>query len=381
MITGNLIEDPGDLEPWRAGWDALATGSGLPYCAPGWMLPWWRHVAPERSMLRVAIARDGDDVVGIAPFFATRSKGLVRYGLLGLGVSPQREPLVRPDVGREAVQALCWALSVADPPPDLVTFDGIRAGSSVSSQMVATWPGKRRPFIHRDLKRGVPFMSLSGGGFEAWLDSKSKNFRQGMRRGRRRLEQHGGHATLACSRSETMSALTSFFGLHHARWASRGGSAVLTPKVEAMLLEVGAELSAGNRLRVWSIEVEGRPVSVQLFVCAGGNVSYWLGGFDEGWAQYRPAMQTLLASLEHAWSVGDARFELGPGRQEYKYRLADEEQTLERLTLVPPTGRFPLARAELTLKRIGRGAYGQIRARRASSRLMGRARKFVEGQR
>jgi hypothetical protein len=72
-----------------------------------------------------------------------------------------------------------------------------------------------------------------------------------------------------------------------------------------------------------------------------------LGGFDDAWASHQPALQTLVAAAEHAWSVGDRRLDLGAGGQAYKYRLADGEECLEWRVIVPSGRRQPLALATL----------------------------------
>ena len=64
-------------------------------------------------------------------------------------------------------------------------------------------------------------------------------------------------------------------------------------------------------------------------------MSYWLGGFDPAWARYHPGIQVLVGSVEHAWATGDHRLDLGGGGQGYKYRLADGEETLQWVDLVP----------------------------------------------
>jgi CelD/BcsL family acetyltransferase involved in cellulose biosynthesis len=102
-----------------------------------------------------------------------------------------------------------------------------------------------------------------------------------------------------------------------------------------MLRAVADALGPQGRFRVWVLEVDATPISCQVLVAAGGELAYWLGGFDETWAQQQPSLQTLVAAAEHAWAVGDRRLDLGAGGQSYKYRLADGEDTLEWRVLVP----------------------------------------------
>jgi len=84
--------------------------------------------------------------------------------------------------------------------------------------------------------------------------------------------------------------------------------------------------------------VEGASISAHLFARAGGTCAYWLGGFDDRWAACRPSVQVLVAAIEAAIESGDEWFELGPGAQQYKYRFADSEESVEWLTLRPAGG-------------------------------------------
>src|SRR3712207_9034472 len=64
-----------------------------PYCAPGWLLPWWKHVAPEGAVLRIVSVRDGDRLVGIAPFYAVRRRARVCvWALLAGDITSRIEP-------------------------------------------------------------------------------------------------------------------------------------------------------------------------------------------------------------------------------------------------------------------------------------------------
>src|SRR5207237_381865 len=83
--------------------------SRRPYCAPAWMLAWWRHAAPRRAALRVILVRRGDELLGVAPFFVDRGYGgLARYRFLAAGTSMRVEPLACP--GAEGAVAGAWAV-------------------------------------------------------------------------------------------------------------------------------------------------------------------------------------------------------------------------------------------------------------------------------
>src|SRR5581483_9120494 len=88
MAHAELIDDLAAAAELAAPWDELAQAASLPLCAPGWMLSWWRHMAPEGSELRVIAVRDGEALVALAPWFAGRGpRGRVDMRFLGAQIS------------------------------------------------------------------------------------------------------------------------------------------------------------------------------------------------------------------------------------------------------------------------------------------------------
>jgi CelD/BcsL family acetyltransferase involved in cellulose biosynthesis len=330
-LRAELVEGADDLEPWRAEWDRLAIAAGRPYCAPAWMLAWWLHVAPPGARLRAVLAVDDRGLAGIAPFFRDRGPGgVARHRLLGI---VRAEPLARPGMEAEAARLFATALAGLDGAPDLIRFEGVPADSAWLRHLAEAWPG-RRPWLHTDKTDVAPTVVLSPSGFDEWFAGKSRNFRQQMRRARRQLEERG--ATLGIATSEELpAAVDALARLHRSRWEAKQGGAVLDEKACRMLVQAGRGQPEG-RFRLWSIRVEDRIISAHLFIAAGGEVAYWLGGFDEAWAAHHPSLVTILAALEHAWGSGDRRVDLGWGGQRYKYRFAGGEDRLAWWTLVPP---------------------------------------------
>ena len=365
MVRAELLDDLDAVRPLVAAWDALAVRAGQPYCAPAWMLAWWRNVAPPDARLRVAVARDGDELVGIAPCWARRVPvGVESLRLLGAGTSSRVEPVAVPGREREAAEALAGALAGAVPPPASVVFDGVCVDSSWPERLAAGWPGGRAGRVHRQLVIPAPTLRLEGRTHEEWLAGRSGQFRSQLRRARRKLEAQGGAFRL--SEGERLEAdLDAFARLHHARWSGRGGSDALNAHVELMLLEAARELAPSGRLRLWMIDVDGRPISAQLFVAAGGEAAYWLGGFDEEFASLKPSLLALWDAVQDSFARGERRVDLGAGGQEYKYRFADGEDSLAWMTFVPPSGRAALARGRVVV----------LDARRSVGRMLGPERR------
>src|SRR6266516_5632848 len=121
MLDARCIVELDGLEHLYAEWEALAASSALPLMAPGWLLAWWRHLAPQRALLRVVEVREDTALVGLAPFFVVppRHGHRVAYRLLGGGWGAPLAPLAPPGRERHVARAIGEALLQVDPRPDL----------------------------------------------------------------------------------------------------------------------------------------------------------------------------------------------------------------------------------------------------------------------
>jgi CelD/BcsL family acetyltransferase involved in cellulose biosynthesis len=373
MVRAELIDNLPDAHGIAPAWDELAVASSSPYCSPGWLLPWFEFVAPPQASLRVIVVFDSQDVVGVAPFYADeRTRGLVRYRLLGVATSGHLDLPARPGRESEVGTALARTLAAAAPRPHAVVFEGIPIDSPWPNVILQAWPDAHAR--HRfEYSKPSPAMSLQGS-FSEWFSSRSRNFRKKLGLRRRRLAAEGAEVRLARTRDEIERGLRTFAALHRARWDPHGGSYVLKPGVEEMLAQAGRILDGGFRLRVWTIEVDGRVISSEVFVAAGDELAWWLGGYDPAWASMQPALVTLLAALEHAYDAGERRLDLGIGDQPFKYRFADHDVPLGWSQLVTTPSRYPLARLPFLYRRarLGAGKVLPAHALRAFKRLRDR---------
>ena len=373
-----LVTDVDELEGLTEPWRALAHACASPGALPGWQLAWWRNVAPSGVELRVVAVFSGDDLVGIAPFF-TKLSGRRDHRLLGAGLTHRLAPLAVPGLEGEVARVVAETLAGSEPKPDLITFEGVDVTASWPEEVARAWPGRARPWRYVSSTHPAPVLPLSSEGFEAWFAGRSSNFRQQMRRARRKLEEQGGRTLLAQTSDAAVQALESFEALHSARWDFRGGSS-LGPSVVAFLLDAARTMTPVDDLRVWSMEVDSKPVAVQVFLVAGGEILYFNGGFDDSLPDVRPAFLTMLAAIEDAFERGDRRLDFGGGDDDYKLRFATDDAPIMWTGIVPRTRRYALTRTRLIPdqakwfraglgRKIGRDRKRQIK------RLLGRGQR------
>jgi CelD/BcsL family acetyltransferase involved in cellulose biosynthesis len=363
VASAEVIADLDGAERLAPAWDELAVACSLPLCAPGWMLSWWRHLAPAGSELRVLAVRDSGALVALAPWFVQHGEGgRVDVRFLGAEISDRVDVLCLPGHERDAAGALREALAEQRPRPDLVAFEAVPAGSRWTRLLTGGPRGHLQFGRYRNSAYPAPAVALPQGAPGDWLASRSSNFRGQMGRLRRRLEKQGGRVRAITDAGDVQDALGALLALHAGRWEGRGESGLLRPGVAELLSDAGRAL-APERLRLWAAEIDGQLISVQLFLAAGGEVKYWNGGWAEEHAGLKPSMLTILAALEDAIARGERRLDLGVGEHAYKMRFANETDTLTWGGLVAHNARWPRTRAEL-LPRVAR-----YRAKRAVQSL------------
>jgi CelD/BcsL family acetyltransferase involved in cellulose biosynthesis len=348
MARAEVIGELAAAEALAPAWDELARRASLPLCAPGWMLSWWRHMAPAGAELRIIAVREEDRLLALAPWFAGRGpRERVDVRFLGAGISDRVDVLCEPGAEEAATPALRAAIGALRPRPDLIAFEAVPASSRWTRLLASGAAGRARLARYRNSALPAPSVTLPAeGGFEAWMASRSGNFRSQMRRMGRRLESRGGGVRMLREPDEMQDGIAAMLELHRGRWSGRGESGLAREGVPGLLTDAAAALGP-DRLRLFLAEIEGKPISVQLFIAAGEEVKYWNGGWSEEHADLKPSMLTILAAIEDAIGRGERRLDLGVGTHEYKLRFADSEDTLTWGGLIARNARWPRTRAEL----------------------------------
>lgn len=353
------------LEPLAGAWDELAEAAGRPCSLSRWMTAWARHPGAGGA-LRVAVVCEGDEVVGILPGVVVRDRaGVRRWRLLGAGTTTTIEPLARRGYEIEVAHRAAAALAATRPRIDLVAFEGIPADSPWPQAVARGWPGARPGLLRPGLSVPEPLVRLDAPSFDEWFAGRSSNFRGQLRRARRTLAKGGGEVRRT-DRATLDADLAAFVRLHGARWAGRGGSGVVGPRVVAMLAEACPPLLEQDRLDLWCVETEGKVVGAQLWLRAGGVTSMWLSGSDDEHAAVRPAMLLMAAAVQDGFERGLSTVSFGSGGQDYKRRFSDPEEDAIRWWALPVPG----PRLGLALARVE-----AIRARRELGLRLGDERK------
>ncbi len=357
-MRGDLVQNMEQVEALGPAWDALAVACSRPYSAPGWQLGWWHEAAPVNARPLVLVAYEGEELVGLLALYGRRERtGLERLRIMGAADAQGTSPLARPGREREVGRVLGEELAaLRGPRAVILDFEGVPEGRHWAAALATSWRGADRSAVLAGQPVAAPVVGLAGGTIDEWLASRSANFRQQLRRSRRRLERRGAEFRRTRTASELQEILPALVRLHLARWAGRGGSGAVGSRTEAVLCRAAGALGDADRMYAEVIELDGRVISSHLFVAAGDEVTYWLGGFDERHGAEHPGLLALLGAVEHALERGAARLDLGPGTHPYKLRFADGTRELDWLHVLPPGVGRPVSRARLAPRRLARAA-------------------------
>jgi CelD/BcsL family acetyltransferase involved in cellulose biosynthesis len=362
-LVAEILVDEAEVAPFREGWDRLAVRLGEPFSQPAWMLAWWRHASPAGAALRVVAVRDGDRLVGLAPLWvADPTARSAHYDVLTARLSLPAVTLVDPERGAEIAALLARTVSAARPRPSLLRLEGRSATHErVTAPLLAAWPGLR-PSVVVSESQPLPLAILADG-YEEWLARRSHRFCRDVRARLRKVEKAGGRFELTTA-EDVERVVDAYLELHRQRWRDRGGSAVMIDGLREMLLDAAVEMVPAERLRLFRLELGGKIVAVQICLSAGPEVAGLSGGFDHAARRLAPSTLVILRVLEDAAARGQERANLGPGGQEYKRRMADDEDRMEVFKLIPKGRSWPRTRLQFARDRL-RTVRDERRAQRA----------------
>jgi len=376
-VRVEVIRDPELLAPLAEAWDALAVAAGRPLSSPWWLLPWWRHMRPAGARLFAVCAWRGTDLIGVAPLHRVRRGTMAEYRLLGTGMAVRNAPLAAPGEERAVAAAIARALARARPAAGALRFDQIDADSPWPALIAGAWPSRPRPRVVTEGSISAPTITIHKHDFDSWMASLKQKVRNNKRRSRRVLGEAG--ATVAMAGPDDVGPLLDeLLRLHAAKFGDR--SALSRPEAAAWLHEAAAELVPRERFRLWHADLDGRVIGAHMSIAAGGHLASWNGGWDPGHATLAPLKMVKLAAIEDAIRRGESCVDLGEDATPSKTPVADRDDPVARVVLLPRDARRPLALLRAAPDRASRAARSAARrapapVRAALGRGMGALRR------
>ena len=371
VLSVNAVSDLDALRAHEEAWNALA--AGIPFRGPTWLLTWWRRYGDlrrafcTRPRLAVVTVEDAGRLVGLAPWYVETSPAAGRViRFLGSGEVCSDYLGIVAQAGREA--------EVADAVADYLCRGRLPWDRIETDYMGVDDPGMtalrraladRRATIARQPGLHCWRMPLPDD-FDDYLAALSKSHRKQVRQlCRRVLDSDRAVWRTASTSAEFEEAWATFVDLHQRRRRSLGEPGCFrSPRFSLFHYEVARKLLAEGRLRLHTLELDGRPLAAEYHLAGGGTVFGYQSGVDPTRLEEEPGRLAGIAVVRQAIDEGFRTYDLLRGDEPYKAHWRAVPTPMEQWTIVNPRWS---SRVRYGARRIYRRLRGLLRREDKSS--------------
>jgi CelD/BcsL family acetyltransferase involved in cellulose biosynthesis len=246
---------------------------------------------------------------------------MVRW--LGHGQAQQLGPVCDPANRETVAEAIRRALHATLPRHDIFLCEEVPASQG--------WPRLLGgPLL---LEAENPTLRIEAPDWELFLASRSANFREQVRRRERTLgRRYNLRFRLCDDGGRLQDDLTSLFGLHRARWRESGIDGFRGYR-EPLHRDFAARALERGWLRLWILELDGRSAAAWYGFRFGGADWYYQAGRDPALERDAVGFVLMAHTVREAIRDGMREYRLLRGGQEYKYRFANADDTLQTVGL------------------------------------------------
>lgn len=279
----------------------LAEATSNVFATPEFHETWWRHFGGGRELRLTGVVADDGRLAGVLPLYLWRP-GVTRF--IGHGGGDELGPLAL-DGDRAAVARA--AARIATP---LVVCEHLRPewSDALGASVV--------------LDEGSPVLPVAAhAGWDAYLATRSSNFRQQVRSRTRKLEQaHEVRYRLADERT-LADDLDTLFRLHRARWQRPSTFGAR----EAFHRDFARVALARGWARLVVLEVDERPAAAWYGFRFGEVDSYYQSGRDPEFERESVGLVLLAHTIRAAFEDGRREYRFLRGDEPYKGRFTDDD--------------------------------------------------------
>ena len=350
-----------ELERRHAEWHELAVNSAFPtaFSNPGWIMAWWRTYGEDYEPWCLALEGSDGSLRGLA-LLACRRSPLVRTLTFAGGTWNGLDSLLcAPGTEAELATLLLQKLAARRRDWDVWRVGRLPTESHLAQELLED-RGPLRASAH-DF-RLQPFIALPPDlqAYESRFGSKHQ------RRKWRRLLDLGASPRLVCTPGEIEPTVRELLALRRSRASARGQRhGHMDARFERFLVDAVRALTPDGA-RLWTFEADGQTLAICLNLVQGPREHGYMLGLGDVHATFSPGTLLKRHALLEAINEGRTELDLGPGRDESKYRLGAVDRELTRLVVVSPSprGKIVGVPATIDLKLRNTAAAESLRRRR-----------------
>lgn len=317
---------PETLESMAVHWQrrSVALPWACPFVLPPWLTAWWPHFAEGHGLYLFSVHDEGQ-IAGIAPLMRKgRQARLIGDAEvcdhLDFVAAPQRAGVFY----RRVLDTL-----VGDGIRRLV-LEPVREDSSVMVHLLPM--AERWGFrVHCDRQAHLFAMPLPAS-WEAYLQGLRGKERHEIRRKLRRLDE-AGRVRLRCVRQAPAvpAAMETFFDLFKSNLAAK--AEFMNDPMTAFFRSLTANLAAAELLKLYFLDLDGRPIAGTLCVDYQSTVYLYNNGYDAAFGSLSAGLMSKVLTIRASIRDGRRAYDFLKGSEAYKRRLGGAPVNVYRCVL------------------------------------------------
>ncbi|MCH8009343.1 MAG: GNAT family N-acetyltransferase [Chloroflexi bacterium] len=296
----------------------------VPFQHPTWQRVWLEEFQDGRDLLLLAV-RDGEELVGVAP--------LLRDGdtltLVGhYSICDYMDFVVAADQGRNVFEAILTKLQ--DEAWSQLELRGLREGSTTLTELPQA-AESRGMTVEREEEAVAPRIQLPGD-WEEYVSSLKKKHRHELRRKLRNLESAGDLELRTYTSPKDVEMHLPVL-LRFMVESREDKATFLSEQMGLFFHKATQALAKENLIRLYELELNGKPVASVLCFDQGGQLYMYNSGYDPEYAPMSVGIASKALCLRQAIADGKHCLDLLRGDEEYKYRLGAQDQQIYKLSI------------------------------------------------
>jgi CelD/BcsL family acetyltransferase involved in cellulose biosynthesis len=326
-MTVDVVTDDAAFLDLQSAWDSLMGEANLhhPFLSFAWVRTWWECFGAG-NQLHIVVVKEGDLVVGIAPFMLTQRK-LYGVRLRSLEFisnvhTPRFDVLVAPRCSSDVYGAIRTHLQKAVPLWDVMLLCQVPEGSPTLNQIsqfaqtaqlpAALWRSANSPYVR---------LAVDG---ESYFEALRPKHRSNLRRRMRRLRELGPVAFEVVTGTESLDLhLLEGLKLEGAVWKDDNRTSIRSdPSVELFYKHLAARFAEKGWLCLHFLKVGERRIAFQFAVSYQNRVFLLKPGYDPSYANCSPSNLLCMQFLESAFQDGLEEFDFLGVEEEWKMQWA-----------------------------------------------------------
>lgn len=321
------IDDLAAARHVRDEWNRLAAEAGNVFATWEWASTWWRHYGRDGHLAVAAVPGPGGGYRVVLPL-VTQRRGPVRIArFIGHGTADELGPVCAPEDRPTAARALRRTL----------TDTGCHVLLAEHLTPAEDWATLLDGTILR--REGFP-LARSPGGWDAYVATRSQNWRKQHGRIERRLRRdHELRFRLAHDPGRLDADIDDLVSLHRMRWPH--GSEFLDHV--AFHRDLAHTALRQGWLRLWFLDLDGEPAACSYGFRFARIESGFVDGRDQRFERQSVGTTLQVHTIREALAGGAREYRFLRGDEAYKYRFSTDDPQL----LTIGVGQGALGRAAL----------------------------------